>query len=980
MHRRSGWSVVACLVAAACSGGTPPVEVVSATPGSDVAPEVPAANDDGASTSVDGLDLSLPGLLDPSDAPIPDDPAVRTGVLANGLRYFVRANDNPGGKASLRLAIDAGSVDEFGPSGGVAHFVEHMLFNGTEKFPENELIDVLRSFGAAFGADINAYTDFDETVYELTVPNSDGSLRTGLTVLEQWLSHATFAPDQVIAERGVVLDEWRLSTQSLNGRLFDVAEGMYLAGTAYGDRSPIGDSGSISAMTATELRDFYDAWYRPDNASVVVVGDIDVDAVVTEIERLFGPAVDRSGGAVTPVDVAFPIDTEPDFGLHADPDQRTVDVEVTLPLPAVEGHGTAALRARLLDSIVYDALIRRLDQDVASGVAPFDLIGPGTNSFVRSLDAPALYAITDVARVEATLQALLDEYTRADRFGFTADEVQLAVDSLRSDYDLFHAGRESAQDDDYATAYVEHALTGSSYPAIADEYAIAVAVLDGITAEAVALRFRARWANSAPHVIISTPAADAGRMPSESDVLAMIAATATRDLAPRRVSRDLPDELMARPRAVSPASVDDLLDGAGDWFFDPIDIVFPNGVRVILNTNVIVEGQVYFLAGSPGGSSLVADDDVVDALYAPQVVLAGGVAGFDRAELAEILAGSTAEVKAYIAPHVDYLSGSVAAADVEDLLQLVHLYMTAPRFDPVAMAQIESRVRPVIEDPASQPTVASDDALRDLRYPGELRYATLPTPEQFATLDLAGVERVWNDRFGNAADWVFVFSGDFDPVIVAELAGAYLATLPATAPEAWVDVEPPPPDGVASVTIEAGTGDTASVTILFTSPVPTADAGLRVHADVASELLTARLTDVIRERDGDSYSPYAVTYIDLDPDPAIETYVSITGSPDRIAAVADLAIAELADLALNGPTPQEFANAYAQVEESYNFVNNGEFLDELFDAAIYPGGDLLGYLARDEGLASVTAESLRGFVAQHVPADRFIMVTVVPRS
>ncbi len=286
------------------------------------------------------------------------------------------------------------------PSTGLAHFVEHMLFNGTEKFPENELIDVLRSFGAAFGADINAYTGYDETVYLLTVPNAEESVETGLNVLEQWLSHATFDPDQVVAERGVVLDEWRVRTQSTSGRLFDLAERMYLADTAYSGRSPIGTDDSISAMTDSELREYYDTWYRPDNAAIVVVGDIDTSDIEADIQRLFGPATSRAEVAQAVVDITFPIDTEPDFGLLADPDQRTVDVEVTLPLPAFgagEGEGTAAWRAQLLDLIVSDALVRRLDQDIAAGTAAFDRIGPGTNSLVESLDAPALYASTEAA-------------------------------------------------------------------------------------------------------------------------------------------------------------------------------------------------------------------------------------------------------------------------------------------------------------------------------------------------------------------------------------------------------------------------------------------------------------------------------------------------------------------------------------------------------------------------------------------------------
>jgi len=726
-----------------------------------------ACTSDGAEPDAESVDDAaldeppLPGLLDASNEKIINDSSVRTGTLDNGLRYYIRQNDNPGGKADLRLAIRAGSVDEFGPSTGVAHFVEHMLFNGTEKFPENELIDVLRSFGAAFGADVNAYTSFDETVYLLTVPNEGQSLEAGLNVLEQWLSYATFDSDQVIAERGVVLDEWRVRTQSRTGRLFDLAEHMYLTGVPYEGRSPIGTEASITAMTDVELREYYDTWYRPDNAAITVVGDIDVDDVEADIERLFGPAVARLDDSRAAEIVQFEIESEPDFGLHADPDQRTVDVEVTLPIPAFEGSGTASWRVEMIDQIIMDALVRRLEQDIAAGAAAFDVITPGTNSFVESLDAPALYAFTDAERVDATLGALLDEYERAARFGFSAEEIELAKSTLRAEYDTLYAGRDSAQDVDYADQYVDHFLTGSAYPPIADGYEMSVDILDAITPEAVDLRFRARWSNSTPHVIVSTPESDVEQIPTEAEVLAMIAELEGRQLEPRVAQRDLPDTLMQRPDEVTPASIEQVVN-AGDQLFDPVEITYPNGVRVILNRNTIVEGEVFFQAGSPGGSSLVDDQDVVDALYAADVVTTSGIADFNQAELAQILAGSNVDLSAWITPYRDSFAGTAATADLEAMLQLLHLYMTEPRVDSVAIGQLESQYGPAVDDPATSPGLAGDDALLDARYPAELRYAVLPTPEQFDTLDLAGIERVWNDRYGNAADWVFVFSGDLD--------------------------------------------------------------------------------------------------------------------------------------------------------------------------------------------------------------------------
>ena len=994
--------VVAAVLLAACSGGSPfrsAVEVPATTTSSSTASSTPSSTPSSAGsdstvavstgantapgTSAPGERevVPLPGLLDPANDALANDDVVRTGTLDNGLQYFVRNNDNPGAKASLQLAIKAGSVDELGDSTGLAHFVEHMLFNGTELFPENELIDVLRSFGAEFGPDVNAYTSFDETVYQLSVPNSDESVAVGMQVLEQWLSHATFDEAQVEAERGVVLDEWRRSTQSKNGRLFEIAQAMFLPGTGYLGRSPIGNNTSIETMAAAELVEYYEAWYRPDNAAVIVVGDIDVDDIVNQIATLFEPATPTAPDMPERSSTTFELDPEPGFALHADPDQTTVDVEVTLPLPAVPGHAGAANRAELLDQVIFSSIVRRLDQDVAAGLAPFDEIGPGSNSFVSGLDAPALYAFTDEARVDDTLRSLLDEYERAYRFGFTAGEIDVSVAELQASLDGSYAGRDSLQDTYFADDYVQSFLTGAAFPNVDVEYEAAVAELAAITPEAVDLRFKARWTNVAPHVIISAPEASAGDMPTEVDVFAAIEATASQELSARVKLGDLPDELMDRPLSVEPVDENFVADGRWEWpTFDPLEVVFDNGVTAVFTSNTIVEGRVYMQGSSPGGTSLVADEDVIDALYAPQIVLSSGIAEYNAAEFAQITSAADVNLGAWSTPYLDNFGGDFATADAEALFQQLHLYMTEARFDPVALGQVQSQIGPVVDDPSTNRDLAMGEALNDARYGGELRYSVLPMPEEFATLDLGGVERVWNESHSNASDWTFVFAGDFDIDEFIELAGAYLGSLPGTGTaDQPVDVSSPLPAGVVSVDVNAGTGDSALATLLFTTDTGPLTEALRAEIDVTQQVIDARLTDVVREQFGESYSPYSQIVHGRDPELGMAIYVSVTGSPDRMQQVVDLVTGELGDLAAIGPTPDEFDLAFAQVEEAYQFVNNGEFVEELINDALYADHDIVSYVFGDLGLGDVSAASVQSFVAAHAPIDQFIVVTGLPR-
>jgi zinc protease len=991
-----GLIVAAALGVAACSGESLTGPTTSApgavsTPAATAAPATDASTTTTASTtgtrpattepSSEREVTPLPGLVNPADDPIVDDRQAATGVLANGLTYWVRHNDQPGQKVSMRLAVRAGSADELGPETGVAHFLEHMLFNGTERYPENELVDVLRGFGAEFGPDVNAYTSYDETVYELDVPNDGESVALAVDVLHEWLTAATIDPAQVTAERGVVLDEWRGSTQSVDGRLFDLAADHYLAGTRYEGRDPIGSAEAIQTMEAEELRGFYDAWYRPDNAAVVIVGDVDIDDMVDLVETRFGDAEPRTADSPPRAPVAIEPFAEPAFVLHADPDQTTVDVEVTLPLPRdVAPGGTAGLRAQLLDEVVFDALVRRLARDAAGGEAPFDDVVPGSNSFVDGLDAPALYAFTDAARSADTLRALLDEYERAYRHGFDAAEVATAVEAVRAQYGTLFGPDGESQDWEIADSFVARFLTGESAPGRAEAHLLVTAELDAIDPAAVARRFNARYTNTAPQVIVSVPERQAGDVPTEAAVLEVIAATPDRDLEPRPAAADLPDALMERPQPVEPTA--ERAMSAVEWdLFDPIEYTYPSGARVVLVPNDIAQGEVFLQASSPGGTSMVPVAEIVDALFATEVVASSGAGPFDSADLEQIVSGFDIELTPDLTTYREGWWGRAASGDVEALLALLSLRMSATAVDPVALRQTVQYYQPIVDDPSNDPGLAGTDALNSARYGDAPHYDVLPDPDEFATLDVDGVQRVWNDRFGDASDWVFVLAGDFERSDMEALADAYLGTLPGSrGVEQPPTVTPGPPATPTRVAVQAGTGEAASVEMLFTSPVDGLDPEFDALVAVATSLVEARLTRVVREQFGDSYSPYAVSWVDEDPEPVVLTYLYASGAPDRIEAIAETARAELAALANGEFTDAEFANALAPVVERYEYVDNGEFLAQLVREAWNPEYDLTGYIYKHEAVSAVTRTDVQAFLAEHVPVDRYATAVVTPRG
>lgn len=383
------------------------------------------------------LDASgLPSLATP-------DPETLSGALDNGLRYLVRQNDNPGGKVELRLVIDAGSGLEDDDQIGGAHFLEHMLFNGTERFPENELVDVLRSFGAAFGADVNASTSRDETIYTLNVPARADAVESALDILEDWLSAATIDPDQVEAERGIVLDEWRSRNQTANGRIFEEIDAFFLDGTRYEGHSPIGGRDAIEDITPDALRRFYDDWYRPDNAAVIVVGDIVVNDIEAEIVERFGDVAPR-GDSPERVDIEVEPASENRALVVGDAELPEGFVAVTLPASRRDGESLEAENQRsIVEGLAFDVIANRLEADALRGDAPFERAGRSSTSIVRDLDAPEILVDVDGADVGAAVGAVVDEYERIARFGISAAELARVVASRRNSAQRFLDGSES---------------------------------------------------------------------------------------------------------------------------------------------------------------------------------------------------------------------------------------------------------------------------------------------------------------------------------------------------------------------------------------------------------------------------------------------------------------------------------------------------------------------------------------------------------
>lgn len=976
MGRAIAAMTLAALVTAACASD-PGVRVEQSMEMGDTRPST-----DGSVPDPTGP----PGTIEEPDATgLPDlgcgDPDTATGTLDNGLRYLVRANDNPGGKVELRLVIDAGSGLEDDDQVGVAHFLEHMLFNGTERFPKNELIDVLRSFGAAFGADINASTSYDETIYTLNVPDQPEAIATALDIFEDWLGAATLDPADVEAERGIVLDEWRARAQTSNGRIFDRFASFLLAGSAYDGHLPIGGRDAIESITPEALRRFYDDWYRPDNAAVIVVGDIDAEEIVEEIEERFARAESR-GADPERVDLAVRPSTETNVEIVVDADLAEGFVAVNLPQPVDVTSLESDAQRSILDRLALDIVATRLDNDALRGLAPFERASAGSSSFVRLLSSPEITVDTDGASVQASVQAVVDEIERVERFGVTPAELERAIASRRASAQRNFDGRESRQDASFAGEYTRHVLEGEWYVPAQREFEFVGEVLDRATVETVAFGLVERYRSAGVHAFVAVPAAEAGDVPEVDDLVAVIDAAADRSLEPRPDEAAIGEVLIPSPDAVEEQTVVSLATDPFTSALDPVVLQFANGAQVSLNTTTIVENQVFLSARSRGGLSLVPDDLVADGQALGEVIGDSGAGEFDRVALAAFLDDKSVSLAADVSALDAEMTGTSSTGDLEVLFQLVHLLMTEPRVDQTAIDRYVDDQLPFALDPSINAGYAEFHALTNARY-DDPRFR-LPTPDSLATVDVAGIEAVARDVFGlDRRPWSFALSGDFDLDEVTDLARRYIGSIPNESTSTGTErpIEPPPPEGVVVAEADGGEGDTANVSFLFTGAA-TSDRRADVVASVVREVVGNRLTDFIREELGDSYSPIARIELGDGALPSTELYISVSTAPDLVDDVSDAVLDQLEELRTDGPSEREFSNAVNTVAEQLNFINNVQINDEALAVLTDPegNGSFDEFVEQARIIGTVGEGDVNDALTDWIDLDRYIEVRVTPRG
>ncbi|HET7600839.1 MAG TPA: insulinase family protein, partial [Gemmatimonadales bacterium] len=721
---------------------------------------------------------------------LPLDPAVRHGRLPNGLTYYVRRNEKPERRAELRLVVDAGSILETDAQRGLAHFVEHMAFNGTREYAKQELVSFIERIGMRFGAHLNASTGFDETIYQLRVPTDGDTLLTrGLDILGQWASAVTFDSAEVEAERGVVLEEWRLGLGAAQ-RILDKELPVMLAGSRYAVRLPIGDTAVIRHAPRSRMVRFYRDWYRPDLMAVVAVGDFDPDSVAGWIRRHLGGLPRRPPGTTAPRRTTFPIPPGKARGVvTTDPEASSSNVTL-MHLSRAEPLRTAADWRRYAVERLADAMLTARFAELAQGAdAPFLTADAGRVRFARPAAMAVLTATVENGAMVRGMRALAEEAERVRRYGFTDAELARAKEDLLAAYENAYAERDKTPSGTLVSDYIANFLRGDAAPGIAREYQVARRELPKITLAEVN-RVGAVWLQPSGRVVLGeAPAKPDARAATAEELLDAVARAAGAKLTPYR------EALAAGPLVETPPEPGRVLQTRVDTALGTITWSLSNGATVVLKPTEFRADEVTFWGFAPGGTSLAPDSLLLAAQFSASAVSEMGYGAYSGTDLAKVTAGKDVSFAPIMSAEFTRLAGSARPRDAGTLLQLVWLAMTSPRRDSTVFDRFIARARSEAANRSQVPASALSDTLAATLAQHNPRVRPV-TPARVDSVRLSDALGFWRARTDNAAGFTFIMVGNIDTTSFRSLVERWLGSLPSTgAKQSWQDRGIRPPDG-----------------------------------------------------------------------------------------------------------------------------------------------------------------------------------------
>ncbi len=924
-------------------------------------------------------------LLTPTPAPaqsmaLPVDTSVRIGRLANGLTYYIRHNALPRDRANFYIAQKVGSVQEDEPQRGLAHFLEHMCFNGTAHFAGNDLIKYCESIGVKFGVNLNAYTSTDETVYNIDdVPvTRQATVDSCLLILHDWADGLTLAPDEIDKERGVIREEWRLRSTA-SQRIYERNLKALYPGSKYGERMPIGLMSVIDNFKPATLRAYYEKWYRPDLQGIVIVGDIDPDKVEASIRRIFD-------GIRMPDHPAryetYPVPDNPEAIYIVDKDKEIQQPVIEAyfkydPFPDSLKNSVAYTGLRYLSDAATDMLTARLNEVSQQPECPFLGAAVMTGDYLvsKTKEALRLVVVPKPGQDTAALSAAFKELMRAKRFGFTPTEYSRTREELMSRLEKVYTNRTKQYNEFYALQYVRHFLDNEPIPSVTDEYTLMKQLTPMVPVDAVNQLIGRLVASTDTNFVLlaSYPDAEGTPLPTTDALRAAVARAAAAPLT--AYVDNVKDEALVPtlPAKGKIVKEEKAAQGYTCW-------TLSNGARVFFRPTDFDNSEVTMRAVSLGGLSKLDDDRIADSRLFPVVMGSTGIGNFTSTELTKKLAGKQVDVKPSLGLLTDNLSGSSTPKDLRTLFELTYLRFQAPADDPDAYNNTIAFMRSQLENAGKDPQTTWSDSLTATLYGHNPRVGR-PTLADLDRVSYDGIKRIYRERFASAGDFDFFFTGAFDTDSLRALTEQYIASLPGGGErEHWTDRHQLPVSGVHDNRFRHPM-ETPQCFIGQVWSGPT-DYTLKntVTADILGQVLTARYLESIREKGGMAYTVQADCSTSRSTEDRYTLFIIVPAKPEKADSVLLLVRQAVDDIARNGVTAEELdkVKKYELKTFADNQRKNAYWQDAVIESVVWDFDPVTRF---EDTVNAIAPADLQRFVRDTVlKQDNCVTVTMLPET
>ncbi|MEE0921265.1 MAG: insulinase family protein [Paludibacteraceae bacterium] len=909
--------------------------------------------------------------------PLPIDSAVRVGKLENGLTYYIRHNEYPKQRAEFHIAQAVGAILEEDHQNGLAHFLEHMAFNGTEHFAGKGIIEYFESIGVNFGGNINAYTSLDETVYRLSeVPTvREGIIDSALLVMHDWACGLLLLEDEIDNERGVIREEWRTGAQA-NRRMWKAINPLKYPGSQYAKRDVIGDTAVINNFAYDALRDYYTKWYGPDNQAIIVVGDIDVDEIEQKIKALWADVPARENRGERPL-YSVNDNEQPIVAIVRDKEAQYTRIELEFKKPQLpkqfRGTDMAYVQSLALE-LVCDMFNNRLSELSMKPEATFVGAGSYYGELVKEKDAFVAIYLAKQGQEVAAYKDLLTQLEKMRRYGFTHAELDRVKKETISVYEELYNERNNVRNIAHAQEYIRHYLDGAPIPGIKWEYEMIQQILPALPLDM--LNQLAQNLVTDENLIISFQAPEDEKvvLPTEAEVVELLAAVKNEEIeAPvEEAIRENLVETAPKAGKIKKTTYNETL-GVTEW-------TLSNGVRVVVKPTTFKQDEILFYALSQGGRSLVATADLHSAVLVTDVVSLGGLADMSATDLQKALTGKQVAVRPSISAYSETMSGSSTIKDLETLLQLNYLYFTAPRRDEESYQTLMSILDSQLANRDKNPKVAFSDSVQMMASDHSER-TIIVNKEMLEKVSLDKALEIYKARFANPADFIFFFVGNVDPndEVFQMQVRTWLGGLKTSKKlEKAADDKVRVAMGVQKnyFTREMET-KTASNRIQYTSydmPYTLANA---LNMEMIGRILSTRYLESIREREGGSYGVGCAGWMNRHPVPYAQLIMQFDTDPEKQEKLMSIIHEEVKTIVENGPLAKDLQKEKESMLKDFeeDLEKNGYWTELL--SVYYKNG--INYVTDYKAAVEViTAETVQATLKKLVESGNMFEVVMQP--